>query len=260
MKRIFTMLLAILLVFSGFGMNQASASQFSDVPSNHGFYKEITYLLDNGVISPATKYGVNDKVTRAEVAVMVSKATGLDGSKRTTKFKDVPASHNASGYIDSAVKAGIITGYSDGTFRPNEQVDRGQMAIFLARGFKLSAESSKNFKDMSSSAASYSSVKKIIQANITTGYSDSTFRPSEKLTRGQISAFLARAMQMGSTISPGTPTPVPNPSSGTHVIPGAPTSFQNCTEMKKYYPDGVKSGHPAYESKHDRDKDGWACE
>lgn len=51
-----------------------------------------------------------------------------------------------------------------------------------------------------------------------------------------------------------------NLSSGTYVIPGAPTSFKNCTELRKYYPHGVKSSHPAYASKHDRDKDGWACE
>lgn len=61
-----------------------------------------------------------------------------------------------------------------------------------------------------------------------------------------------------------TPAPAPKPqpdlSSGLYVIPGAPTSFANCTEMRKYYPYGVRSGHPAYASKHDRDKDGWACE
>jgi hypothetical protein len=47
---------------------------------------------------------------------------------------------------------------------------------------------------------------------------------------------------------------------GLYVIPGAPSSFPNCTAMKEYYPDGVAKGHPAYESKHDRDKDNWACE
>ena len=39
-----------------------------------------------------------------------------------------------------------------------------------------------------------------------------------------------------------------------------PQSFKNCEEMRKYYPNGVASTHPAYASKHDRDKDGWACE
>ncbi|PJO42917.1 excalibur calcium-binding domain-containing protein [Lysinibacillus xylanilyticus] len=36
--------------------------------------------------------------------------------------------------------------------------------------------------------------------------------------------------------------------------------FKNCTELRKVYPSGVPANHPAYASKHDRDKDGWACE
>ncbi|AVK86992.1 hypothetical protein C3943_13230 [Lysinibacillus sp. B2A1] len=36
--------------------------------------------------------------------------------------------------------------------------------------------------------------------------------------------------------------------------------YKNCTELRKDYPSGVGVGHPAYDSKHDRDKDGWACE
>lgn len=50
------------------------------------------FLLDKGVISSGSKYGANDKVTREEVAVMVSKAVGLDGTQTATKFPDVPAS------------------------------------------------------------------------------------------------------------------------------------------------------------------------
>ena len=43
------------------------------------------------------------------------------------------------------------------------------------------------------------------------------------------------------------------------VVPGASTSFANCTELRKVYPNGVKEGHPAYETKFDKDKDGWGC-
>lgn len=56
------------------------------------------------------------------------------------------------------------------------------------------------------------------------------------------------------------PKPEPKPDPGLEVKPGAPSQFNNCTEMRKYYPNGVKKGHPAYASKHDRDADGWACE
>ena len=48
--------------------------------------------------------------------------------------------------------------------------------------------------------------------------------------------------------------------SGTYVLPGAATSFENCTALRKVYPNGVKKGHVAYALKHDRDNDGWACE
>ncbi|OAH57791.1 MULTISPECIES: thermonuclease family protein [Bacillaceae] len=52
---------------------------------------------------------------------------------------------------------------------------------------------------------------------------------------------------------------LPSPDSVTEPILQI-ESFQNCTELRAVYPAGVASDHPAYESKHDRDKDNWACE
>lgn len=54
------------------------------------------------------------------------------------------------------------------------------------------------------------------------------------------------------------PAPVTKPKPA--PTPPKKESFKNCTELRKKYPDGVKKGHPAYDEKHDRDKDGWACE
>ena len=137
MKRIVTILLAFLLIFTFLPKQDASAATFSDVTASQGFYGDIMFLLERGVINESTKFGVNDNVTREEVAVMVSKAIGLDGGRTTTPFKDVPSSLASSGYIKSAVDAGVLSGYTDGTFRPKEIVNRGQMAIFLAKAFNL---------------------------------------------------------------------------------------------------------------------------
>ena len=194
MKKILSVLLIFSLIFTLIPKQEVSASGFTDVKSSHGFYGEIMFLLDKGVIAIGTSFGVDQKVTREEVAVMVSKAIGLSGGNTNTPFKDVPSTLASSGYIKSAVDAGVLSGYTDGTFRPKEIVNRGQMAIFLANAFKLTSDAGSNFKDMSSSMSSFSSVKKIVQAKITTGFSDNTFRPNDTLTRGQISAFLARAM------------------------------------------------------------------
>lgn len=37
-------------------------------------------------------------------------------------------------------------------------------------------------------------------------------------------------------------------------------TYQNCTDLRQDYPNGVASSHPAYQAKMDRDKDNWACE
>ena len=79
----------------------------------------------------------NDVVTRAQAAIMIGRALDLDGTQRSTKFKDVPSSSVASGYIASAVEKGIISGFKDGSYKPGQPVTRGQMAIFLNRAFHL---------------------------------------------------------------------------------------------------------------------------
>lgn len=242
MKRIFLLMVTILLLIPGLGNGQVSASGlgnlnhqkldekimliekefllttegsaqisssgFSDVPTNHGFYKEITFLVERGVFSPSNHFGVNQMVTREEMAVLVSKAVGLSGGKTNTPFKDVPSSSESSGYINSAVKAGIVSGYKDGTFRSHELVSRGQMAIFMARAFNLKTESSTVFRDVGKNMAAYSSIKKIVHAGITTGHTDGTFKPENTLTRGQITAFLARAMDPSFKVAP-PPAPAP---------------------------------------------------
>ncbi|QFG00471.1 hypothetical protein PB01_17600 [Psychrobacillus glaciei] len=73
-------------------------------------------------------------------------------------------------------------------------------------------------------------------------------------------AKLALLKQGSENPQPTSKPTQPSVGNGLEVIPGAPTSFQNCTEMNKFYSNGVKKGHPAYASKHDRDNDGWACE
>ncbi len=61
----------------------------------------------------------------------------------------------------------------------------------------------------------------------------------------------------GSTLSSNTGT---GSGSNTGSNTGTTQHFQNCTELRKVYPKGVPAGHPAYQPKMDRDKDGWACE
>ena len=277
-KQILAGVFTTMLVFSGQPL--ITDADYTDVPATHQNYSDVMFLLERGIIDDANAYGVNDIVTREEVAVMVAKALGLDGTPRTTNFSDVPASHKNSGYIQSAVEAGVIKGYNDSTFKPNNKVTRGQMAAFLGRAFELPA-SSTTFKDVKSTDTGAEFVGRLAAAKITTGYGDGTFKPNANLTRAHISVFIARALRYEETgvailatnnNNSTTPTNNSETSSGsssnnagstapaTQAIPGVPTSFKNCDSMREHYPYGVAKGHPAYSTKQDRDGDGLACE
>ncbi|AXH99555.1 S-layer homology domain-containing protein [Sporosarcina sp. PTS2304] len=194
MKRYFAIIVTLVLLLAPVPKTEAASKVFADVPTNHPNYTAIMYLLENKIIEPNKRFGLNDKVTREEVAIMVAKATGLDGTKKKTKFKDVPATRYSSGYIYSAVQAKIINGYPDGTFKPTQKVTRGHMAAFIANGFKLTKEKDIQFKDVKKGSTAYNAVRKLVYESITSGYPDGTFRPNETLTRSHIAAFIARAM------------------------------------------------------------------
>ena len=71
------------------------------------------------------------KVTRAEFVTMVVKASpGGDGvgQAATSPYPDVPRSHWASGYVEAAVNRGLVSGFSDGTFRPNQEIKLAEAA------------------------------------------------------------------------------------------------------------------------------------
>lgn len=193
-----------LLFFLIIGSTPVLALGFKDVPTTHSFYQEINYLSSKSYINGFQNgtFRPDDTVTRAAAATMIGRALGLDGVQVDSTFKDVPKVSYASGYIESAVKEGIIKGYTDGTFRPNEVVTRGQMAIFLARAFKLNNTINYSFTDVAPSSSAYDSIKKILAAGITQGYEDYTYRPYQQLTRGQFSAFLARALEESFRVSP----------------------------------------------------------
>lgn len=201
MKKFYSTTIVFLIFFLAPHITHAD---FIDVPKNHSKYNDIQYLLEKGVITESPLFGVNETVSREEVAVMIAKATGLDGAPRFTDFYDISSSNENSGYIQSAAENGIIKGFEDGEFKPDNKVTRGHVATFISRAFDL-PKGSKTFKDVKKGQTAYDAVSQLAAAGITTGYEDNTFRPNEHLTRGHVSAFLARAMknyEVKSTIVP----------------------------------------------------------
>lgn len=160
------------------------ALRFGDLTSSYRAYKEISYLSVGKIVQGDKGRFMPDKqVTRAEAAAMIGRTLQLEGAKRKTIFKDVGASSFASGYIQSAVESGIISGYPDGTFRPNKIVNRGEMAIMISRAFDYKYDNTTN------------GAGEVLRKNgISQGIADGSFGSSLKLIRADMAVFLARAI------------------------------------------------------------------
>ncbi|WP_172794027.1 S8 family serine peptidase [Sporosarcina sp. HYO08] len=173
---------------------QLKSPMFSDVINAQRFAESIGYLssrkqingFEDGTFRPYAN------ITRGEAAALIGRALGYSDEKTTTKFADVSASSFASGYIQKAVDAKIISGYSDGTFRPGNFVTRAEMAILISKAFDLKATTAKTFTDVASSMSAYQAINTLIAAGVTTGYGDGTFKPYDNMTRADFSVFLAR--------------------------------------------------------------------
>jgi Tol biopolymer transport system component len=102
--------------------------------------------------------------------------------------------------------AGITGGCSDERFCPNDNVTRGQMAAFLDRALKLPATTTDYFTDDATSIFQ-ASINRLAAAGITAGCTATTFCPNDNVTRGQMAAFLHRAL--GATIASNPQTLAP---------------------------------------------------
>ena len=113
-------------------------------------------------------------------------------------FSDISPSSWYYNYVMNIANAGITTGYPNGTYQPNNNVTRAQMAAFIARAMKLNTPqcSSSPFNDVSSSSWYCKYVKALKDSGATSGYPDGTYKPSEIVTRDTMAAFLVKALKL----------------------------------------------------------------
>lgn len=122
--------------------------------------------------------------------------TKPDDSGVKVTLSDVPVGHWAADSIRKAAGLGIITGYKDGTFKPDREVSRAEFIAMLARALKLPTDgaSAVTFADAGSIASwAQPYVAQAAQNGLITGFADGTFRPLATINRAELSALLVRA-------------------------------------------------------------------
>jgi plastocyanin len=179
----------------------APGQRFSDVVPTDYFYVPANWLASRGIISG---YGDGtfrpyNNTTRGQLAKIVVLGEGWSlANPAQPTFSDVPADNAFYQYIETAVQHGVISGYGDGTFRPYNNVTRGQLTkiIVLGRNWTLLSPAQPTFSDVPTTDAFYRYVETAVQKGILSGYADNTFRPGNNATRGQVSKILYNALNI----------------------------------------------------------------
>lgn len=159
------------------------AVSFKDVPSSHRFYSDIAALSNQGVVSGFKdgSFGPNKQVTRGETAIMIVRALDISAAGKTP--------------IEIVKKRGIMGGYPGGHFGADKPITRAEMAIVVTNAFDLKEVTSVSFTDVHADMKAYDSIKRIVAAKIAYGVDKNHFKPNAAVTRGEISAFINRALQ-----------------------------------------------------------------
>lgn len=171
----------------------ASAASFTDVAPQ---YKDaVDFVVSKGAQGlTETKFGVNENIKRVDAAVLLVKVLGLDIEKAPAAgFTDVP--ERAVKYVNALKEAGITSGKSATKFGSDQLITRGELAVWIQKGFKLEGKSDVNFTDV---PAQYTAAVGALVANeITKGKTANQFGTNDNAKRGDYAIFLMRADKAG---------------------------------------------------------------
>jgi len=144
-------------------------------------------------------YGVNNPITRAELAVVLYRLLEEKNYGRN-RFNDVSDTHWAALEIRAIAETGFMVGYPDGSFRPDSMVTRAEMAVIMTRFFDLPAvtgEIKNPFNDLDTSGSEYAkdSILLLARHGLAGGIAEGIFAPSNNLTRAEMAVMITRIIR-----------------------------------------------------------------
>lgn len=128
MKKLISLFLVVIMIMS---MSTVTfAANFEDVADTHSNYEAVETLETLGIIQGYEDgtYGPDKTLTRAECATMLTRAMYPVYYGTSEAFSDVPVTHWARIYIDTAYRHGLMIGHGNGTFGPDEELTYTQFA------------------------------------------------------------------------------------------------------------------------------------
>ena len=144
---------------------------------------------------PDSSIGADGVITRAEAAAILYRLMN-DPNKYATQnstFKDVNSTDWFAQSVEYLAKLGVITGYEDGTFRPNNNISRAEFAVIIARFSNLQpTNDGGKFADVSDDFWAKPWINAVEQRGWIGGFPDGSYKPSASITRAQVASVVNR--------------------------------------------------------------------
>lgn len=173
---------------------------FTDIQARHWFYTSVQFVYEKNMMSGMTEttFAPDVATTRGMIVTILYRLEGSPAAK-TADFADVPADRYYAKAIAWASEKGIVSGYPDGTFAPEQEITREQMASILYRYAQYKGYGTTDRAVLSGytdvSAVSDYALEAMRWANgagIISGVTDMTLVPKGSATRAQIASILMR--------------------------------------------------------------------
>jgi hypothetical protein len=179
---------------------RAASIPFPDVTNGHR--EAVLALADAGIINgcAANRFCPARGLTRGQMSSMLARALDLSPSGGGDRFSDVPSSHPHRDGIHALVDADVVDGYDDGTFRPEAELSRDQMATFLTNALGLDKRLFEaRFTDVTPINPHAQAIEAVAREEITLGCNSSGSRycPRDTLRRDQTASLLHRGLPAG---------------------------------------------------------------
>lgn len=181
---------------------QATPVQAAYLPSDisgHWAGSQIADLVEQGVVSgnPDGTFAPDRTITRAEYMVMLNRAFGFS-SAAEIRFSDVDQNDWYAPEIAKAMAAGYLSGYGDGTVRPNTLISRQEMAVMLARAMDLTLSGTgelERFKD-SGTIPDWSApaCAALVGQGFMSGYPDGSFAAQDPCSRAMAAVTVDKCL------------------------------------------------------------------
>lgn len=224
LKRIASLLLAVVLCIglSAPAMAAAEDTGFSDVSADAWYAGAVQYCVENEWMSgtSAITFEPDSAMSRAMLATVLYRKAGSPAVTGSAGFTDVPAGSWYTQPVAWAVQNGVVGGYGDGLFGPDDPVTREQIAAILWRAAgSPDAEAGQDYADENLIAAYAAPAVDWARANgIMSGKENNRFDPQGNATRAEVATILMNGAQEETVEPAPAPDPEPVPAEETEVL------------------------------------------